>query len=182
MDWTPPDSSPGQGGPSSPESSTLGQDKLIICTAGRSRFRLTCWIQDLAGVMGLVVQLVDIPQIWCIVTRLFMSPITSQSCVHYRTGRLGGYRLLDLRVIGAILIGLLVTGLCIGIVTGLANNLINFGGQAGQDPITSKNSKNYKDNYQGVLGMLRLTRTGSDVDRAELPLDSSDRTWTGYKK
>jgi hypothetical protein len=86
--------------------------------------------------------------------------------------------MLDRRVIGGILIGL-----CIGAVTGLSNNFINFGGRDGQDgPITSQNNKNYKDNYQGVLGMLRLTRTGSSKDGPELPLDSLDGTWTGYKK
>lgn len=112
-----------------------------------------------------------------------MSPITSQSRVHYRTVRLGGYRLLDFRVIGCILTGLVVIGLGVAGVTGLSkisDISENITGLAGQDPITPENYKNYRNNYQGVLGMLRLKRTGYGLDPTELPLDSSDRTWTGY--
>lgn len=121
-----------------------------------------------SSVIGLVVSVLDSPQIWCIVTRLFMSPITSQSSVSYRTVRLGGYRLLDLQVIGAMVLCLFVIGLAGAMVirpievSKISDNITGRDG-AGQ---ASKISENFSEtettiqvyNYPGVLGLLRLGR------------------------
>ena len=86
---------------------------------------------------------------------LFMSPITSQSSVSYRTVRLGGYRLLDLAVIGAMVICLFVIGLAGAVVI---------------RPIEISNISETTDNtsHGGVLGMLRMARTGSDKNNKNL--------------
>ena len=90
-----------------------------------------------------------------------MSPITSQSRASYRTGWLGGYRLLDLAVTGAMLIGLAVIGLAGAMVirpTKVSNNNENF---TGQDSEISENLNYYpKPGYAGILGQLRLSRSG----------------------
>ena len=97
-----------------------------------------------------------------------MSPITSQSSVSYRTVRLGGYRLLDLPVIGAMVICLFVIGLAGAVVIGrskisqISENITGRDG-AGQ---ASKISENFSEtkttiqvyNYPGVLGLIRLGR------------------------
>jgi len=121
-----------------------------------------------SSVIGLVVSVLDSPQIWCIVTRLFMSPITSQSSVSYRTRRLGGYRLLDLAVIGAMVICLFVIGLAGAMVIGrskISQISENITGQDGAGR-ASKISENFSEtettiqvyNYPGVLGLIRLGR------------------------
>jgi len=110
--------------------------------------------------------LLDRYQIWCIVTRLFMNPITSQSSVSYRTVRLGGYRLLDLQVIGAMVICLFVIGLAGAMVirpievSKISENIIgrDLGGRALQVTGPSYYPKDYYPG--GILDMLRKARTG----------------------
>ncbi len=94
-----------------------------------------------------------------------MSPITSQPRVSYRTVRLGGYRTLDLQVIGAMVICLFVIGLAGAVVIGrhkvskISENIIgrDLGGRALQ--VTGPSY--YPDYYPGgILDMLRKVRTG----------------------
>ena len=124
-----------------------------------------------SSVIGLVRAVLDSPQIWCIVTRLFMSPITSQSSVSYRTVRLGGYRLLDLAVIGAMVICLFVIGLAGAMVIGrskvskISENITgrDMAGQALQ--VTGPDY--YREVYYpgGILGLLRVS---SKLDGMEI--------------
>ena len=125
--------------------------------------------------MGLVVSVLDYPQIWCIVTRLFMSPVTCQSRVHYRSVRLAGYRVLAFWVIGAILIVLGVIGLAGALVIKpikVSKISENSRGRSlpGRDLAGQSSNKfnNFGDNYQGVLGKLRLVRMGRDVHKLYL--------------
>ena len=125
-----------------------------------------------SSVIGLVRAVLDLPHIWCIVTRLFMSPITSQSSVSYRTVRLGGYRLLDLQVIGAMVICLFVIGLAGAVVIGrskvskISENITGRDGtQTSQVTGQPTNfTKNYSDYYPGLIGLRRMSLT-----RAPMP-------------
>ena len=96
-----------------------------------------------------------------------MSPITCQSRVHYRSVRLAGYRVLAFWVIGAILIVLGVIGLAGAMVirpvkvSKISENITgrdSAGPVTDQDPEIQKIINNY---YPGVLGGLRMSRTGS---------------------
>lgn len=110
------------------------------------------------------VPLLDKPQIWCIVTRLFMRPVTPQPQVfNNRSGYgAGGYRAF---LITAILTGLSLIGLCYGFIRlsqTISNISENFGQQI-QGP-DSQFSKNYKNYYPGVIGMLRYRRSSQHVE------------------
>ena len=98
-----------------------------------------------------------------------MSPITSQSSVSYRTVRLGGYRLLDLAVIGAMVICLFVIGLAGAMVirpievSKISENITGRD-MAGQAPQVTGPSY-YPDYYPGgLLALLRVSRTGSRTE------------------
>ena len=94
---------------------------------------------------------------------LFMSPITSQSSVSYRTVRLGGYRLLDLQVIGAMVICLFVIGLAGAMVirpievSKISENII---GQDGAGQALEVTGPSYYPDYYpgGLLALLRVSR------------------------
>ena len=94
---------------------------------------------------------------------LFMSPITSQSSVSYRTVRLGGYRLLDSMVIGAMVICLFVIGLAGAVVIGrskvskISENII---GQDGAGQALEVTGPSYYPDYYpgGLLALLRVSR------------------------
>ena len=88
-----------------------------------------------------------------------MRPITSRPCVSdNRSVRGGSYRLFDLMVIGAMLIGLTVIGLA-GVMVIRPIKVSNISGRdIGQSPENSKISENIIDYYPGVLGQLRLAR------------------------
>ena len=131
--------------------------------------------------MGLVVSVLDYPQIWCIVTRLFMSPVTCQSRVHYRSVRLAGYRVLAFWVIGAILIVLGVIGLAGALVirpvkvSKISENIL------GRDLAGPDSQVMGPDYYPvGILGWMRMAknldgiRTGQSLDR----MYTQDRIWT----
>ena len=101
-----------------------------------------------------------------------MSPITSQSRVSYRTVRLGGYRLLDLAVIGAMVICLFVIGLAGAMVIRpieVSKISENITGRDGTQPsqVTGQPTdfnKNYADYYPGLIGLRRMSLT-----RAPMP-------------
>jgi hypothetical protein len=96
---------------------------------------------------------------------LFMSPITSQSSASYRTRRLGGYRLLDLAVIGAIVICLFVIGLAGAMVIGrskVSKIYDNITGQA----LEVTGPDYYRVYYPG--GILGLLRVSSKLDGMEI--------------
>jgi hypothetical protein len=125
-----------------------------------------------SSVIGLVVSILDRYHIWCIVTRLFMSPITSQSSASYRTRRLGGYRLLDLAVIGAMLTCLFVIGLAGAMVirpievSKISDNITGRDGTQSSQ-VTGQPTdftKNYSDYYPGLIGLRRMSLT-----RAPMP-------------
>ena len=137
--------------------------------------------------MGLVVSVLDYPQIWCIVTRLFMSPVTCQSRVHYRSVRLAGYRVLAFWVIGAILIVLGVIGLAGALVIRpikVSKISENITGRDSAGQVMSTESSPvmrpdyYRGYYQGapygLLGMLRMARTGSGRDMESRALTGQD--------
>lgn len=116
-----------------------------------------------SSVIGLVVSILDRYHIWCIVTRLFMSPITSQSSASYRTRRLGGYRLLDLQVIGAMVICLFVIGLAGAVVIGrskVSKISDNITGQDGAGRALQVTGTSYYPDYYpgGLLALLRVSR------------------------
>ena len=141
------------------------------------RSRARRYVQCLSSsVIGLVLSVLDFPHIWCIVTRLFMSPITSQSSVSYRTVRLGGYRLLDSMVIGAMLTCLFVIGLAGAMVvrpievSKISENIIGRD-MAGQG-LQVIGPSYYPDYYPGgLLALLRVYRTGSRTGYTTLGQD-----------
>lgn len=115
------------------------------------------------------VPLLDKPQIWCIVTRLFMRPVTPQPQVfNNRSGYgAGGYRAF---LIICILTGLCIIGLCYGFIRlsqTISNNSENVSGQDATGPV-SNFSENYGNYYPGVIGLLRLR-------------NNSKSFWTGFK-
>ena len=137
------------------------------------RARARRYVQCLSSsVIGLVVSILDRYHIWCILMGLFMSPITSQSSASYRTRRLGGYRLLDLAVIGAIVICLFVIGLAGAMVIRpieVSKISENITGRDGTQPsqVTGQPTdftKNYSDYYPGLIGLRRMSLT-----RAPMP-------------
>jgi len=125
--------------------------------------------------------LLDRYHIWCILMGLFMSPITSQPRVSYRTVRLGGYRLLDLAVIGAMVICLFVIGLAGAVVIGrskvskISDNITgrDMAGRA----LEVTGPSYYPDYYPGgLLSLLRVYRTGSRTGYTTLGQDMGQDT------
>ena len=124
-----------------------------------------------SSVIGLVVSILDRYHIWCIVTRLFMSPITSQSSASYRTRRLGGYRLLDLQVIGAMVICLFVIGLAGAMVIGrskVSKISENITGQDGTGQALEVTGPDYYREVYYPGGILGLLRVSSKLDGMEI--------------